>query len=441
MKPSEVTNSCSSTDNESTSSITTKQIKRKSNSQPKSNKKSIRPAKAPIATEPSLLNARQLPGPSSEPNSITENTTNKAMVAPDVPTYNPFSPLAVPDEMETTSAPPGPQRIPKPPPIYLKNVTRYADLCKALSQITGPNSFACKARAADLIIHAKTIDGYRGIIHYLKDKKAEYHTYQLEEEKAYRVVIRYLHQSTPPELIQQELAKHGHITRNVAPVIHPVSKQTLPLFFVDLEPRANNTDIFDLELLCYTKIKVEEPHKQRLIVQCKRCQEYGHTKSYCQHRPRCVKCAGEHLTQECGKHNTTPPICALCHGEHPANYKGCMVHRELQRSRRPPLGINHRSAISEATKSTSNRQQAASGTPRNTEPQTQRNNISATNTNHPSYARVVAGPPPPQPPLQSSSSDITTLLNSFLSDFKTLLTPLVTLLTTVVNTLLPRLAP
>jgi hypothetical protein len=32
-----------------------------------------------------------------------------------------------------------------------------------------------------------------------------------------------------------------------------------------------------------SSIRVEEPYRRKDIVQCQRCQNYGHTRSYCNH--------------------------------------------------------------------------------------------------------------------------------------------------------------
>ena len=52
-----------------------------------------------------------------------------------------------------------------------------------------------------------------------------------------------------------------------------------------------------------------------------RCQQYGHTKSYCNRPFSCVKCGGNHNSKECTKRKDTPATCALCGGNHPANYR------------------------------------------------------------------------------------------------------------------------
>ena len=75
------------------------------------------------------------------------------------------------------------------------------------------------------------------------------------------------------------------------------------------------------------KIIVEAPRKKNHIVQCTRCQFYGHTKSYCSRPYVCVKCGGEHNTTLCTKDPAAPATCALCGGQHPASYKGCIIHK------------------------------------------------------------------------------------------------------------------
>jgi hypothetical protein len=46
-----------------------------------------------------------------------------------------------------------------------------------------------------------------------------------------------------------------------------------------------------------------------------------------------VKCTGKHLTKDCDKSKETPPKCVNCGNGHPANYRGCIVAKELQEIR------------------------------------------------------------------------------------------------------------
>jgi hypothetical protein len=110
-------------------------------------------------------------------------------------------------------------------------------------------------------------------------------------------------------------------------------------FFVDLKPAPNNKDIFQIEHLQQCKVTFEAPKQKSDIAQCANCQRYGHTKNYCLRTPRCVKCSGTHLTSQWSrKERSSNVCCVLCNGNHPANYKGCMVYKDLQKKTFPPLG-------------------------------------------------------------------------------------------------------
>ncbi|VVC27622.1 Pre-C2HC domain, partial [Cinara cedri] len=166
------------------------------------------------------------------------------------------------------------------PPNFLKGVQDYPGLCTSLIEILGVENYICKSSTDRLKIQISTPEAYRTLIHFLKDQNAEYHAYQLQQDKPTRVVIRNLHPSTNTRLIKSELELREFKVRNVTNVLHKVHKIPLPLFFVDLEPSPQSNAIYKLISTLHTKIKVEEPYKPKIISQCLNCQEYGHTKSY-----------------------------------------------------------------------------------------------------------------------------------------------------------------
>jgi hypothetical protein len=145
------------------------------------------------------------------------------------------------------------------------------------------------------------------------------------------VEIRNLHPSTNTNEIGIAIEKIGFTIRQVSNVLHKITKQNLPIFFIDLESAEINHEIFQLKSLLHTKIKIEELFKHRNIIQCMNCQEYGHSKIFCAHPARCVRCAGNHLTNQCTKSTDLPPTYALCGKAHPANYRGCTVYKDLQK--------------------------------------------------------------------------------------------------------------
>ncbi|KAF0770498.1 Uncharacterized protein FWK35_00009506 [Aphis craccivora] len=97
------------------------------------------------------------------------------------------------------------QMINPPPPIIVRRVEDFPELCKSLIGKIGVENFVCKSLTDRLKIQTSTPDAYRSLIHFLKDEKAEYHTYQLQQNKPIRVVIKNLHPTTPVSLIKSEL--------------------------------------------------------------------------------------------------------------------------------------------------------------------------------------------------------------------------------------------
>jgi hypothetical protein len=84
-----------------------------------------------------------------------------------------------------------------------------------------------------------------------------------------------------------------------------------------------------VEYIQQCKIKFEPPKHKRDIAQCANYQRYGHAKNYCHLKPRCMKCTGDHLTNQSHRKERSSDVrCVLCGGNHPANYKGCTVYKE-----------------------------------------------------------------------------------------------------------------
>jgi hypothetical protein len=72
--------------------------------------------------------------------------------------------------------------------------------------------------------------------------------------------------------------------------------------------------------------------KEARVIQCIRCNQFGHTMRVCRNRTTCGACAGDHHTRDCQRDGTARK-CALCKGSHPAWAKNCMVRlREVERA-------------------------------------------------------------------------------------------------------------
>ena len=57
--------------------------------------------------------------------------------------------------------------------------------------------------------------------------------------------------------------------------------------------------MYNIQALQNKIIQIEPPRvNKNNIIHCMRCQQYGHTKSYCNKTFMCVKCGGSHYSKE-----------------------------------------------------------------------------------------------------------------------------------------------
>lgn len=256
-----------------------------------------------------------------------------------IPTSNSFDPLNQDNvkEDEELNNQSSHKKI-KAPPIFVSGVQNIKPLQKLLDNIA-QGCYTLKILNNDQVkIQSNKSEKYLPIITALKEKNTEFFTYQRKENRNFKVVLRNLHPSVEIQEIKEELKAKGHNVLRINNIIQRISKKPLPLFFVELENKENNKEIYKIDLLLYSKVIFEQPYKKREIPQCMRCQQYGHTKSYCYKTPRCVKCAENHLTQNCPrKAKSSGVTCTNCGENHPANYRGCVVFKQLRSKMFPTL--------------------------------------------------------------------------------------------------------
>jgi len=203
--------------------------------------------------------------------------------------------------------------------VTVINVDDYRKIKTVLEQIKSENS------------KRETASGNKKI-----NSKMEYNTFQLKEDRSYRFVIRGLPSSIHLDDIKVELEEMGHEAKQITNIYKYVTnernqrvKKEFPQFNVEIKQNVNNTEVFKIVNIAHCKVTVEPPRKTRGIPQCINCQQLGHTKSFCNREPRCVKCAEQHHYKDCKKPPDTIPTCALCLEKgHTANYKGCMIYQE-----------------------------------------------------------------------------------------------------------------
>ncbi|KAL4098473.1 hypothetical protein QTP88_023078 [Uroleucon formosanum] len=159
-------------------------------------------------------------------------------------------------------------QIKPPSPIFIPTVKSYKAFCDSIKEITKGEPFLCKNSINGIKLSTRYTDSYRTVIKFLQSNKADFHTFQLKEDRAFRVVIKNLHHSTTISEIKNKFTAHEHTPRNITNVLQRITKQPLPLFFIDLKPNINNRDVFNIDHLFYSKIKIKEPRANHQPIQC-----------------------------------------------------------------------------------------------------------------------------------------------------------------------------
>lgn len=246
-----------------------------------------------------------------------------------IKTQNRYQDLPNDENEESTT-----KKEPRPPPVKLYGIQDVTKLQEFLRTGLEDGSFIFDVKTKqELFITFKDIQTYKKAMQLIRAKGLIGHTFSPKSERPFRLVIKNLHPSPPKEEIQTTIENTGNsVTGEIINAHYGPEKIKTHTWFVNLVPGPNNNKAKDIKSIYHTKVTMEYPRKQTTVVQCKRCQQYGHTKNHCMRPFRCVKCAENHKTSECMKvDRSTPAKCALCLGDHPANFKGCQVYLEIEK--------------------------------------------------------------------------------------------------------------
>lgn len=247
----------------------------------------------------------------------------------DIPLQNQYEALQVDTDAKESTV----EKLKKPPPIVLYGIQDTSKLTELIDSVLSKVDYTYRfVTKNQLRVNCTTIDAYKKLIEVVREKKLIGHTFTRKDERPYRIVIKNLHPTTPTDAIIEAVESTGNkVKGKIINARYGPNKTPLSTWFVNLEPSPNNGQIKQLKYIYHTSVTIEDPIRKREIPQCKRCQQYGHTKNNCLRPYRCVKCAESHNTIDCPKGDrSTPAKCALCLEDHPANYKGCRVFLEIQ---------------------------------------------------------------------------------------------------------------
>ena len=226
------------------------------------------------------------------------------------------------------------KKLPTPPPIFVERVSSVSELNTKLKELNFKGKMSSLSSKTSFKINCTNSDEYRKLTEWLNSKNHEWHSFQDKHSRPLKVMARGIHCQTPCKDIVDELRDKGFKIHSAVNILSNKSKEPLNLFMLSFDNEQDIKLVYSIKTIGYQTVKIEELRKtSNRIVQCKNCQEFNHVRTYCHKKPKCVKCAGNHNSNECNKPSTSLKKCANCDGPHTANYRGCIVAKELQKRR------------------------------------------------------------------------------------------------------------
>ncbi|KAJ3616563.1 hypothetical protein MTP99_018894, partial [Tenebrio molitor] len=217
----------------------------------------------------------------------------------------------------------------KPPPIILHAKYEYKKLISFCNE-NAKSGVNIKYTRDKTIIFTNKMSEFLRLKEVLKNStNTQWHTYATKEERTHGFVIYGLENHPDEEEVKQDLRSKKINCKTV----YKMKNTSHPLYVVITD---NKTTLKDLEENAKTVQQVVVKWKKLLnkkeIIQCHKCQSWGHSATNCFSKSKCLKCAGQHLTSECElkKDNVNDQQkikCANCGEKHLANSTECEVYQ------------------------------------------------------------------------------------------------------------------
>jgi len=163
---------------------------------------------------------------------------------------------------------------PKIPPLFIANITKFSQFRLELSEVI-KKDFTATSKNDKIKINVETVNDFRTLTKLLDDKKYEYYTYRLKNEKDISAIIRNLPTSITEFEVIEELKRLKFPVKSVLRLKNK-NKTPTPLLALQLENNPLSQDIFKLKKLLNCIIITEPHRKSNDPPQCTNCQRYGH---------------------------------------------------------------------------------------------------------------------------------------------------------------------
>lgn len=257
-----------------------------------------------------------------------------------------------------------------------------------------------------IIIKTLNVEDYNKVLDTVKSSKIECHTFNLPGTSPLKLILKGLPPNISPEEIKEDLISRNFKVRVVKQFVKNVEKDgnkmelKLPIYSVEFDPNTLAKDVFAHKKVCWCLIHWEKYKTKNRIIQCFKCQAYGHYAKNCFKNQKCVLCTGAHALDQCPlKHKPGQLLkCANCGKNHSAGSRDCDVYKRILESRE--------------------KQNSAARAPNVRSPRNNHNRISFGNNNNTAFNNRVSYSQAAGQRLQDSSSSSESSISDLITELK-----------------------
>ena len=229
------------------------------------------------------------------------------------------------------------KKVKVPPVVIYSNLQNHNTAMKELrSELSEDISLNCKRNRT--IIYTKNLADYKIVCEKMCVAEVPYHTYTPQSEKPIFSILKGLASNVSELEVKSDLLEKNLKVIDVKQFIKketdedgkPFSRK-LPIFSVQFEKDTLREDIKKVRIVCFCKVTWEPSRSKSTIVQCYKCQQFGHIAKNCFKQAQCAICAEEHNTRDCK--NSEKLTCTNCGENHRADDPDCNYYKRASKKK------------------------------------------------------------------------------------------------------------
>ncbi|KAL7726706.1 hypothetical protein ACLKA6_012783 [Drosophila palustris] len=210
--------------------------------------------------------------------------------------------------------------------LFIPKTDNATDLIENAEGVAGTSSCTANFTASGgIIIQRLTLEAHDVLSKYFQSLNLCTDSSNAPKLKA---IIEELHSTVSTDWISAKLTSLGFGVSHVENTVGSQSGTPTNKFRAELPQNPTNKLIFKVTKLGPFIVTIVPPSKPKPVVQCFKCQQFGHTHFECkQIKTTCSKCAGEHHYTKCVKSRNLPGSCFKCGDDHVAKFPGCTFYQ------------------------------------------------------------------------------------------------------------------